>query len=146
MGLAIDGNVVHGIARGGQAFLPYSNKLFDFSKATLDTKIYFSRTALIGQTDVKNNHFVVIFSQAFDLANTYDNFDDCRIVGVIYLSEDNIFTDLGATVGLYYIFSVYTLSIGTGTYYSEGKFLIRTDQVVFKPSGSSGSSMMSTNQ
>ena len=145
MGLAIDGNVVHGIARGGQAFLPYSNKLFDFSKATLDTKIYFSRTALIGQTDVNNNHFVVRFSRAFNLASTYDNFDDCRIVGVIYLSEDNILTDLGATVGLYYIFSVYALNIGGG-YYSEGKFLIRTDQVVFKPSGSSGSSMMSTNQ
>ena len=144
MGLAIDGNVVHGIARGGQAFLPYSNKLFDFSKATLDTKIYFSNTALIGGTDVNNNHFVVRFSRAFDLASTYDNFDDCRIVGVIYLSEDNIFTDLGATVGLYYIFSV--LSIDAGTYYTEGKFLIRTDQVVFKPSGSSGSSMMSTNQ
>lgn len=146
MGLAIDGNEVHGIARGGQAFLPYSNKLFDFSKATLDTKIYFSRTALIGQTDVNNNHFVVRFGRAFDLASTYDNFDDCRIVGVIYLSEDNIFTNLGATVGLYYIFSVYALSIGAGTYYPEGKFLIRTDQVVFKPSGSSGSSMMSTNQ
>lgn len=147
MGLAIDGNVVHGIARGGQAFLPYSNKLFDFSKATLDTKIYFSRTALIGQTDVNNNHFAVSFRRAFDLANSnddFDDFDDCRIIGVIYLSEDNIFTDLGATVGLYYLFSVYAYD--AGIYYPEGKFLIRTDQVVFKPSGSSGSSMMSTNQ
>ena len=144
MGLAIDGNEVHGIARGGQAFLPYSNKLVDFSKATFDTKIYFSGATFIGETDVNNNHFVVRFSRASDLASTYDDFDDCRIVGVIYLSEDNILTDLGATVGLYYLFSVYAHD--AGTYYPEGKFLIRTDQVVFNPSGSSGSSMMSTNQ
>lgn len=144
MGLAIDGNVVHGIARGGQAFVSYSNTLFDFSKAALDTKIYFSSTTLIGEADVKNDHFVVRFQPAGDMASIYDNFCDCRIIGAVYLSEDNILTDLEATAGLYYLFSVYALSIGAGTHYSEGKFFIRADQVVPKPSGSSDSSMITT--
>ena len=61
MGLAIDGSVVHGIARGGQAFVPYSNTLFDFSKAVLDTKIYFSDKTLIGATNTNNGHFIVSF-------------------------------------------------------------------------------------
>ena len=148
MGLAIDGNEVHGIARGGQAFVPYSNKLFDFAKATFGTKIYFSSKALIGETDVNNGYFMVTFQQADDMASTHDDFDDCRIVGATYISENNVDTttlialDTGA--GLYYLFSVYTYSSSTGSYYPEGELLIRADQVAFKPSGSGGSSMMST--
>lgn len=147
MGLAIDGNEVHGIARGGQAFLPYSNKLFDFSKAVFNTKIYFPDQELIGNTDVNNGHFMVRFQLANDIASTYDDFDDCRIVGATYISEDNIdtttLTTLDAGAGLYYIFSVYTRDSSSTLYYTEGAFFIRADQVVFKPSGSSNSSMIS---
>lgn len=141
MGLAIDGNVVHGIARGGQAFVPYSNTLFDFSKAVLDTKIYFSNKTLIGEIDTNNGHFVVSFYYASNLASTNDNFDDCRIVGATYISENNVgTTPLNAGAGMYYMFSVYAYD--SGNYLSSGKFLIRADQVVPKPSGSSDSSMI----
>ncbi|NRO92827.1 hypothetical protein [Lactobacillus helveticus] len=147
MGLAIDGNEVHGIARGGQAFLPYSNKLFDFSKAVFDTKIYFSKNALIGESDVNNGHFTVAFQYASDRASTFDDFSDCRIVGATYISEANVDTNtptiLNAGAGLYYLFSVYSYSSDTTSYYPNGTFLIRADQVVFKSSGSSNSSMMS---
>lgn len=143
MGLAIDGNVVHGIARGGQAFVPYSNTLFDFSKAVLDTKIYFSDKTLIGETNTNKGHFIVSFYNATNLASTYDNFDDCRIVGATYISENNVdTTSLNAGAGLYYIFSVYAYD--SGNYFPKGEFLIRADQVVPKPSGSSDSSMIST--
>ena len=147
MGLAIDGNEVHGIAKGGQAFIPYSNKLFDFSKAVFDTKIYFSSEALIGNTDVSNGHFMVTFQQADNMARSHDDFDDCRIVGATYISENNVDTTtlftLDAGAGLYYLFSVYAYSSSTASYYPEGEFLIRADQVVFTSSNSSGSSMMS---
>lgn len=143
MGLAIDGNVVHGIARGGQAFVPYSNTLFDFSKAVLDTKIYFSDKTLIGNIDTNQGHFIVSFYNASNIASTYEDFDDCRICGATYISEDNInTTTLSAGAGLYYLFSVYAYD--SGRYYPHGTFLIRADQVVPKPSGSSDSSMITT--
>lgn len=143
MGLAIDGNVVHGIARGGQAFVPYSNTLFDFSKVAFETKIYFSSATIIGQPEQRGEHFVISFTRASDLASNYGDFYDCRIIGATYLSEDNFHTAMGATAGLYYIFAASVYS--EGAYHLQGEFLIRTDQAVFKPSGSSGSSMMSTN-
>ena len=147
MGLAIDGNEVHGIAKGGQAFIPYSNKLFDFSKAVFDTKIYFSKNALIGEPDVNSGHFMVAFQNTWNLASTYNNFSDCRIVGATYISEDNVntttLTTLNAGAGLYYLFSVYSNESGATSYYPDGNLLIRADQVVFTSSNSSGSSMMS---
>lgn len=142
MGLAIDGNEVHGLAKGGQAFLPYSNKLFDFSKAAFGTKIYFPPIALIGETKADNDHFVVNFRKAYDIAGGNDNFDDCRITGATYISEDNIGPDyMGSEAGLYYLFDVYAHDSSRGGYYPKGDFLIRADQVIFNP-GIISSSMM----
>ena len=146
MGLAIDGNVVHGIARGGQAFVPYSNTLFDFSKAVFDTKIYFSDTTLIGEIDAKQGHFFVSFFNANDLAVS-SGANNCRIFGATYISKDNIdTTSLNAGAGLYYLFSIYVFDSDLSKYVANGFFLIRADQVVFKPSGGSDSSMIDTNQ